>query len=77
MTCLVCGNPIVAIFYTSGNSAGNFDIYCTTCYAKNILDNYPGMNSSGTNVVKSVCECGKEKHGFASHSSWCQVKDNV
>lgn len=20
------------------------------------------------------CECGKEKHGFASHSSWCDIK---
>lgn len=20
-----------------------------------------------------VCECGKEKHGFASHSNWCQL----
>lgn len=22
-----------------------------------------------------VCECGKEKHGFASHSDWCDIKD--
>ena len=21
------------------------------------------------------CQCGKEKHGFASHSPWCDVKD--
>jgi hypothetical protein len=20
-----------------------------------------------------VCECGKEKHGFASHSDWCKL----
>jgi hypothetical protein len=23
-----------------------------------------------------VCECGKEKHGFAKHSDWCDIKDN-
>lgn len=23
----------------------------------------------------AICECGKEKHGFASHSTWCLVKD--
>lgn len=22
-------------------------------------------------VVEKVCECGKDKHGFASHSVWC------
>jgi len=21
------------------------------------------------------CECGKEKHGFAKHSTWCDIKD--
>lgn len=21
------------------------------------------------------CECGKEKHGFASHSGWCDIKE--
>jgi len=24
-------------------------------------------------IVKSECECGKEKHGFASHSDWCKL----
>lgn len=24
-----------------------------------------------------VCECGKEKHGFASHSNWCEMKEKV
>lgn len=23
------------------------------------------------------CECGKEKHGFASHSNWCPIKENT
>ncbi len=22
-----------------------------------------------------ICECGKEKHGFFAHSSWCDIKD--
>ena len=27
---------------------------------------------------KSIeCECGKEKHGFASHSGWCPKKENT
>lgn len=24
---------------------------------------------------QKVCECGKEKHGFAKHSDWCDIKD--
>lgn len=23
-----------------------------------------------------TCECGKEKHGFATHANWCSIKDN-
>ena len=26
-----------------------------------------------TNTV--VCQCGADKHGFASHSNWCDIKD--
>ncbi len=27
-------------------------------------------------IIKKVkCECGKEKHGFAKHSTWCDVKE--
>jgi len=26
-------------------------------------------------LTNKVCECGKEKHGFAKHSSWCDIKD--
>lgn len=22
-----------------------------------------------------ICECGKEKHGFASHAQWCDIKE--
>lgn len=32
---------------------------------------------TGTFVItpnKPVCECGKEKHGFANHSNWCGVE---
>lgn len=30
------------------------------------------LHSESTFVLtKKVCECGKEKHGFASHSDWC------
>jgi len=21
------------------------------------------------------CECGKEKHGFANHTTWCDIKE--
>lgn len=27
--------------------------------------------------IDSVCECGKEKHGFASHSTWCGIKEII
>lgn len=29
----------------------------------------------GFEIKLKKCECGKEKHGFASHSQWCAVKD--
>jgi hypothetical protein len=24
-----------------------------------------------------VCQCGKEKHGFAKHSDWCDIKEGA
>jgi hypothetical protein len=77
MTCVVCSDSINNMFYISVTYEDDVDTYCSSCYLKTILDNFPGMKSSGTNVVKSVCECGKEKHGFASHSCWCKVKDST
>ena len=29
----------------------------------------------GFEIKLKKCECGKEKHGFASHSQWCDIKD--
>lgn len=26
--------------------------------------------------VTGACECGKDKHGFASHSNWCPMSSN-
>ena len=27
-------------------------------------------------IIKSPkCECGKEKHGFANHTTWCDIKE--
>lgn len=23
--------------------------------------------------LKTICDCGKEKHGFFSHSHWCSI----
>jgi hypothetical protein len=32
---------------------------------------------SGIKLHKMLkCECGKEKHGFANHSHWCDMADN-
>ena len=33
----------------------------------------PGMVISVHTPKKKSCECGKEKHGFASHSDWCDL----
>lgn len=26
-------------------------------------------------LLKKTCECGKDKHDFASHSTWCPIKE--
>ena len=37
-----------------------------------------GPTGSVVSAKVSKCECGKEKHGFANHSQWCDLaKDNV
>jgi hypothetical protein len=35
-------------------------------FSKVVLDNLE-------NLSLPVCECGKEKHNFASHATWCQL----
>ncbi len=26
-------------------------------------------------ISKPACQCGKEKHGFAKHADWCDIKE--
>ena len=33
------------------------------------------MGASVTSITGTACQCGKEKHGFAKHSDWCDIKD--
>lgn len=35
----------------------------------------PGPPPVVSSDQKPVCECGKEKHGFAKHAGWCKIKD--
>lgn len=72
MNCLICANDIRNVFYTTVDSQGNVDTLCYKCYSISVLDNYPEMKDNGGTKVLSICECGKDKHGFASHSSWCK-----
>lgn len=46
--------------------AGNF-----ITYDGSELISWPSMVEETSNETKSVCECGKDKHGFANHSNWC------
>lgn len=72
MTCVVCGDPIHNMFYTSVGPTNQVDTYCYSCYHTSILDNYPEMkDGGGTKVIEEKCECGADKHGFANHSRWC------
>lgn len=71
MNCLVCADDIKDTFYASLDNVGNLETYCFRCYSKNVLDNYPDMIAAPIKVKENGCECGKEKHGFASHSNWC------
>ena len=36
------------------------------------LDENGNWVQNKNELQKAVCECGKDKHGFASHSRWCQ-----
>ncbi len=36
------------------------------------LDPWPSYGKSITEYQEPVCECGKDKHGFMAHSTWCQ-----
>lgn len=39
----------------------------------NIEMNEPPKSSDIVDsLILTRCECGKEKHGFASHSTWCK-----
>lgn len=33
----------------------------------------PISTKTNQNILK--CQCGKEKHGFAKHSDWCDIKE--
>jgi hypothetical protein len=73
MNCIVCANEIHHVFYTTVDNKGNIDTYCFGCYSVAILDNHEGMVDGGGTNFGGTCECGKEKHGFASHSNWCDM----
>lgn len=34
-----------------------------------------GGGAGGNQPKQKVCECGKEKHGFASHANWCDLHE--
>jgi hypothetical protein len=70
MTCNVCGSPLIN-FCATVDGNGNFYYYCGPCYQKNVVDNQEGSKMPELTDVKVVCECGKDRHGFASHSVWC------
>jgi hypothetical protein len=42
-----------------------FDNYFVNTISSEQLDNAMGLTKL------KICECGREKHGFASHSQWC------
>ncbi len=69
MKCVVCDTEITTVFYSMLNGIGDVDVYCEPCYSKVFLDNHSMTNCNDSKEV--ACECGKEKHGFASHSNWC------
>lgn len=71
MNCFSCTIPIWDIFFSSARVDGSFDFYCHTCYEREVIGENQGMIGDGT-TIKTKCECGKEKHGFASHSNWCE-----
>lgn len=71
----------------SGKSSGHVEFYGTLYFRENdsvIEKDYANYVNEGLTVSKDgrcwifldfkdrkICECGMEKHGFASHSDWC------
>jgi hypothetical protein len=88
-TILTVKKPLDAagIFYTDNPTGkdtclGFWDISLTSGHLK-IVKTHPLlaalnrelaiMGITKEQVKVKICECGKERHGFASHSRWCDL----
>ena len=62
------------LFITANSSLSNngYNYTYSTGYGR--LDTHKQYIST-TEVKRKVCECGKEKHGFANHSDWCDLNE--
>jgi hypothetical protein len=73
----IVGNSVkYEVIYDEDDWAGaGFMFYLATKSVSGIFDenDLDSIRSESKSVPK--CECGKEKHGFASHANWCAIKE--
>ena len=55
------------------NDRGNIEGYVEKRFMLNHKMSAHTPESVAGSVTAIACECGKDKHGFASHSSWCPI----
>lgn len=68
-------NSLIYVEILNYEEHGNYSIrvlstgFVYHIHESNLVD-YAKLSS-----ISLQCECGKDKHGFASHTHWCQIKE--
>jgi len=62
---LYCSDGLVG--YTTMGIGKGFEDYGGSCWSFYNEEDEPLIKKT------KICECGKEKHGFANHSDWCPL----
>lgn len=65
------GNASVTVTLPTAHNANNTTISINGTAVTPMTDRTFTINP----MHSPICECGKEKHGFASHSGWCDIKE--
>ena len=67
--CHYCKTGAVQFRAVNVNLTGDMIFCCESCYSKYFIDNFEELDKQLSR--QKLCECGKDKHGFACHTDWC------
>lgn len=62
-------------FFANGGAGGNNSFVLPPGLTINHIGHDWAFDT--INIKSPICECGKDKHGFASHSNWCEKFEPV